>query len=171
MGLFVGCSDGGRIAGVTGRFVGHLVGHLVGGGVTGTAIAIGTGCELLSTHSLTALLPPPLPPPPPPPPGKTLLAGLGRLGNAAALSSGQPRMLAKQLWVGLEHSRRDPPGQAWQTRLALEADTPHCRYLVAIVYWVFVERLVRAWWHIIGYIDWGERECGIVRTSFRARRK
>ena len=39
---------------------------------------------------------------------------------------GHPVIPAKQLCVGSEHSRRDPPGHASHTRLALEADTPHC---------------------------------------------
>ena len=38
---------------------------------------------------------------------------------------GHPVIPAKQLCVGSEHSRRDPPGHASHTRLALDADTPH----------------------------------------------
>lgn len=38
----------------------------------------------------------------------------------------QPVIPAKQLCVASEHSRRDPPGHGSHTRLALEADAPHC---------------------------------------------
>ena len=96
--------------------MGNLVGNLVGGGegLPGrSAAGGGGGGSLLLSHGLGL-------------DGGGLLLLFQGLGFAFALLSALQLTPAKQLCVTSEHSRRDPPGQGSQTRLALEAETPHC---------------------------------------------
>ena len=55
---------------------------------------------------------------------------------------GQPVIPAKHECDGSEHSRRDPPGHGSHTLLALEADTPHCHYIIVFCFVTYVRLFV-----------------------------
>ena len=73
-----------------------------------------------------------------------LLLLLFELEEAPAefVSLGQPVIPAKHECVGSEHSRRDPPGHGSHTLLALEADTPHCHYIIVFCFVTYVRLFV-----------------------------
>ena len=71
-----------------------------------------------------------------------LLLLLFVLEEAPAEFEGQPVIPAKHECDGSEHSRRDPPGHGSHTLLALEADTPHCHYIIVFCFVTYVRLFV-----------------------------